>query len=164
MDSRRDLALVLCVVALGVFVIAVAWSFPPALIADTIGPRAFPFGIGILLVVGGGAVAIQRLRAMNAAGGYQVEAEGNADEPEHPSSGLRAGALIASTFGYAALLQPLGYLIATPIFLAMALAIMKERNWVSVLSSALIYTLGTYLLFEVLLNARLPTGLLAGIL
>jgi putative tricarboxylic transport membrane protein len=164
MDSRKDLILALGAMALGIFVIAVTCSFPQALVADTVGPRAFPFGLGALFLICGGAVTIQRLRAMNAAGGFQVASEGNDDEPEHQSSALRAAAFIAVTFGYAALLKPLGFILATPIFLIAAFAIMKERNWLTVVGSAIIYTVLAYLLFEVLLDARLPKGLLAGVM
>lgn len=164
MDSRKDLVLALGIVALGVFVIAVTMSFPAPLVADSIGPRAFPFGIGALFLIGGGAVAVRRLRNMNAAEDYRVPSEGNEDEPGHPSSALRAAVLIGLAFAYAALLKPLGFLVVTPLFLVAALAIMQERKWGTVIVSAIIYTAATYLIFGVLLGARLPDGLLAGLL
>ena len=58
MDSRKDLVLALGIVALGVFVIAVTMSFPEPVVADRIGPRAFPFGLGALFLIGGRRVAV----------------------------------------------------------------------------------------------------------
>ena len=70
-------------------------------------------------------------------GGYRVTSEGNEDEPDHPASALSAAILIGSAFVYATLLKPLGFLIATPLFMVVALAIMQERNWGTVIVSAL---------------------------
>ena len=71
MDSRKDLLLALGVIALGIAVIAIAYSWPEPLIRDAVGPRAFPYGLGLLFVCGGAFVALQRLRNMHAAAGYR---------------------------------------------------------------------------------------------
>jgi putative tricarboxylic transport membrane protein len=164
MDSRKDVLVALFVIALGVAVILVTMSFPEPLIHDTVGPRAFPYGIGIIFIFGGSFVAFQRLRRMNVAGGYRVPSEGTDDEPGHPASGLRGMAMIALAFAYAAVLNPLGFVVATPIFLIAAFLLLRERRWISILASAVLYTAITYLVFGRVLNVRLPPGLLTGIL
>jgi putative tricarboxylic transport membrane protein len=164
MDSRKDLIFAVGVVALGIAVILIAHSWEEPLIRDAVGPRAFPYGLGLLFILGGGFVVAQRLRNMNAAGGYQVASEGNEDEADYPASGLRGIAMILLAFAYAAVLNPLGFVVATPAFLLLAFLLMQQRSWTVMLLTAFIYTAATYLVFGRVLNVRLPPGLLTGIL
>ena len=61
------------------------------------------------------------------------------------------------------LLKPLGFLLATPPFVALALMLMQERKPLLVVVTSLVYTAATYLIIVILLGARLPAGVLAGI-
>jgi putative tricarboxylic transport membrane protein len=158
MDTRRDLILAVCVVVLGIAVLVVAGWIRPGVYRDAVGPRAFPFAIAGLFIVGGAAVAVRRARRMNAAGGYLVETEGTGDEPDHPASFTRALAVMALTVAYAAAFNPAGYLLATPVYVAAALAVMGERRWRVVGALAVGWTLVTYVLFAQLLAVRLPVG------
>ena len=164
MDSRKDLIFAFVVIALGIAVVLITHSFEEPLIVDAVGPRAFPYGLGLILILGGGIVFAQRLRNMNASGAYQVPSEGNDDDEGHPASGIRGMTMIALAFGYAAVLDPVGFLVATPVFLVIAFLLMAERNWLTILASAIGYTAVTYVVFGHLLNIRLPPGLLSGII
>jgi putative tricarboxylic transport membrane protein len=163
MDSRKDFVFALAIIALGIAVILIARSWDEPLIQDTIGPRAFPYGIGLLFVVGGAFVAVQRVRNMNAAGHYQVSGDGHEDDEGYPASGLRALTLIGLCALYTFLLNPIGFLVATPPFVALALILMNERKPLVVSVTALSFTIVTYLLIHTLLGGRLPPGVLAGL-
>jgi putative tricarboxylic transport membrane protein len=163
MDSRKDLIFAIGVIALGLAVIYIAHSWPEPLIQDTVGPRAFPYGIGLLFVVGGAFLAVQRVRNMHASIGYQVPGEGGEDEDGVPASGLRALALIGLCAVYTLVLNPIGFLVATPPFVALALILMQERKPVLVLTTAVSFTIVTYVLIHTLLGGRLPPGVLGSL-
>jgi putative tricarboxylic transport membrane protein len=163
MDSRKDLLLAFGIIALGIAVIAIAYSWPEPLIRDAVGPRAFPYALGLLFVFGGAFVAWQRVRNMHAAG-YQVPDEGGEEEDGVPASGLRAMTIIGLCAVYTLVLNPIGFIVATPPFLALALITMKERSPVMVIVTSLAFTAITYLLIHSLLGGRLPDGVLEGML
>ncbi len=164
MDSRKDLIFSIGVIALGLAVIYIAHSWPEPLIQDTVGPRAFPYGLGLLFVIGGAFLAVQRVRNMYASFGYQVPGEGGEDEDGVPASGVRALTLIGLCAVYTLLLNPIGFLVATPFFVALALILMEERKPLLVLTTSVAFTVVTYLLIHTALGGRLPEGLLSGLL
>jgi putative tricarboxylic transport membrane protein len=163
MDSRKDLLFSFGVIALGIAVIAIANSWPEPLIRDAVGPRAFPYGLGLLFVLGGAFVAWQRLRNMYAAAGYVVPDEGGEEEDGVPASGLRALTLIGLCAVYTLVLNPIGFLAATPPFVALALILMEERKPLLVLTTSVSFTVVTYVLIHTLLGGRLPPGVLGAL-
>lgn len=164
MDSRKDLLLSFGVIALGIAVIAIAYSWPEPLIRDAVGPRAFPYGLGLLFVLGGGFVVFQRLRNMHASNGYHVPDEGGEEEDGVPASGLRAMTMIGLCALYTYLLNPIGFIVLTPPYIALSLITMKERSPVLVVTTSLAFTAITYLLIHTVLGGRLPEGILEGML
>ena len=159
MDRRIDLALAGFIVALGVFVIVTTTKINNRLALDSVGPRAFWYAVGIALVIGGAIVSIGRLMTWKRGEGNLVTGSGaEEDEPGISASAVRAFALIGDTFLYAALFNPLGYLLATPLYIVSALAIMGERRWLRTALVALIFTVGCYYVFAQVLGARLPVG------
>jgi hypothetical protein len=59
---------------------------------------------------------------------------------------------------YAVLLMPLGYLIATPPFVALGLSRDGRAASGYTVVIPLVWTVTTYLLFSQLLNVRIPVG------
>jgi putative tricarboxylic transport membrane protein len=158
MDTRRDLALALAVACLGLAILVMTGSIRTGIARDVIGPRAFPYAIGALLLLGGMALAARRFRNMNRSGHFQAPEEGTPDNPDHPASARRAGLVMAISVVYAVLLMPLGYLITTPVFVASAFLVMNERRRLYTVVIPLVWTVSTYLLFSQLLNVRIPVG------
>jgi putative tricarboxylic transport membrane protein len=158
MDRRVDLAMAIVIIALGVFLVISAGEIRLGLMKDPIGPRAFFYGIGGLFIVGGGIIAGRRVRNWRAAPANELVSEGTADEPEYPASAKRAGALFALSITYAFLIQPLGYLLSTPLFIAGGLIIMGERGWKLIAALSLTFTVVAYIVFAQLLNIRIVVG------
>ena len=158
MDRRLDILLSLTFIALGVFVIVAASTISTGIYRDPVGPRAFFYGCAAMFILGGMATIGQRLMSWRSEPGNIVEAEGSEDEAGHPASAARAGLLILSTLVYAWLLQPLGYLIATPLFIAATLVLLRVRGVVKLAAISLIFTLVAYLVFAQLLEVRIPVG------
>jgi hypothetical protein len=116
------------------------------------GPRAFPVLLGIALAALGVAVALSAF-----AGAKPPEVE--TTEPVT----RREARVVAATFGllmlYAFLLDKLGFLIATPTVVLLALhGILRVRAWLVGLSLAAGLTGACWLFFVVLLKAPLPLG------
>jgi len=116
------------------------------------GPRAFPLLLGVVLVALGVAVTWFAIAATG-----PVEAE-STEEPTR-----REMQIVASTFGlfmlYAFLLDKVGFLIATPAAVVLALhGILRTRAWIASLSLAVGLTGACWLFFVLLLKAPLPRG------
>ena len=158
MDTRIDLLVAVAVALFGAAVIAVALTIPDGLYRDAVGPRRVPIGVGLLILGCGAVLALRRLRRLAPTQGWRAEEEGTADEPGHPASLGRAVAVMALTVAYAAALKPLGYLIATPLFVAGALWAMDERRPAKLAMIAILWTAATYVVFAQVLGVRIPVG------
>ena len=158
MDRRIDLAVALAFAAFGLFVIVQAAGIPAGVMRDPIGPRAaFYVGGGVML--GGGLIlAARRLASWRGISDHMVPNEGTPDEPGHPASTRRAFLIVAACLIYALLFQPLGYLLATPPFVFLALFVMGERHWPVTAAIALIFTGTAYVVFAQVLGVRVPVG------
>ncbi|GFG54138.1 hypothetical protein CQY20_21005 [Mycolicibacterium agri] len=158
MNKYIDLAGSVLIAALGAFVLAVAFSYaPPKVVFDAIGPMGFPKAIGAFLLVGGLVQSVRNIAYIRRFGKWAPE-EGVADEPDHPTSKWRGLGFIAGCFGYVALLEPLGFLIATPLAITAGLWAMGYANWVRRVAVALAFTVVGFLVFELVLAVPLPAG------
>jgi putative tricarboxylic transport membrane protein len=68
----------------------------------------------------------------------------------------RIGLILASLIGYALLLEPLGYVVATALLLALLLVAFAERRSWWQPASAVVVSVGTYYVFRILLAVPLP--------
>ncbi len=79
--------------------------------------------------------------------------------PRWPKIAIALGALLA----YFLLLEPIGYLAVTFLFILGALKIIEPGSWRSALAEAMAATLFSYVLFEVWLKVPLPKGFWPGL-
>jgi len=86
--------------------------------------------------------------------------KGDAQNVQFGISWPRFFVLIAVCFGYALLLDTLGYLIATFFFLLAVFKIARLEGWKLRLILSLVFSIAFYLLFKVALGVMLPAGLL----
>jgi putative tricarboxylic transport membrane protein len=63
-----------------------------------------------------------------------------------------------SIFTYAILLNPLGFVLTTTLFIGFLLVTIEPQRWYTVVIGALSASLASYLLFDVLLRVQLPKG------
>jgi len=75
----------------------------------------------------------------------------------------RPAILIAGLFVYSIVLDSLGYVIATIILAAVVLRVLDTKTWWKLAVISLALSIGTYLLFDRLLDVSLPAGILAGL-
>jgi hypothetical protein len=112
-----------------------------------------------MLTIGGALLAIRRAVRWRQEGSIVPE-EGTADDAGvEPGSAQRAISIWVVAFVYVLALPTIGYLVATPLFLAAVLWLFSVRG-AMLLVLPLGFTVPVYLIFVVLLNVRLPTGFL----
>lgn len=158
MNKYIDLVGSLLIVALGVFVLAVAFSYPPPkVVFDAIGPMGFPKAIGVFLVLGGLIQSARTAIYIRKYGKWSPE-EGISDEPEYPSSKWRALIFIAGCFVFILLMQPLGFLISMPLAIVAALWSMDYANWTRRIVVAIGFNIFAFATFELVLGVPLPAG------
>ena len=162
MDRRFDLAAAAAFVALGLFVIYQATTIRSGMVRDPLGPRAAFYLTGGVMAVGGLILIVRSLRAWTRAPDHLMTNEGVEDEPGHASSAARAFLLIGACLLYGLTFDLLGYLIATPLFIAGALAILGQRQWLPVATIAVLFTVINYVVFAQALGVRVPVGPLTG--
>jgi putative tricarboxylic transport membrane protein len=159
MDRRIDVAVALCFAAFGLFMMIHATGIKLGMAKDPVGPRAFFYGCGAVMFVGGVFLVAQRLRHWKAYGGRNlIPTEGTADEEGYPASATRAFAVAGASILYALSMPWLGYLLATPLFIMAALAILGHRRWTGMVALAVSFTVVFYVIFAQVLNVRIPVG------
>jgi putative tricarboxylic transport membrane protein len=152
-------ALILVAVGIAILVIGETTIRTGTVSGDKLGPTAFPRVVGCLLVVCGGGVVIGTIRA-RLAGRPAVSLGGAEDEPGVSASAVRAFTIMGATMGYTAVMGPLGYLVATPLYLAATLLILKVRHKRMLFVVCVLMPIGLYYVFAQLLGVLLPAGIL----
>jgi len=110
-------------------------------------PGFFPFWGGVVLVVLSGLLLIQAL-------------SGRSKGAEAFGALWRPMIMIIGLIVYVAILDTLGYIIATLVLSIVLLRVLgTKRAWVLALA-ALLISFGSYILFDRLLNVTLPAGIL----
>lgn len=111
---------------------------------SAVGPDIFPIGLGILLILLSMRLLYETFR-------YKPES-GNGDAVQYRKFlVIFIGAVL-----YAALLEPLGYVITTFAFLLLAFQTMERGKWIQSLVIAGAFSFGVYYLFAEFLGGSLP--------
>ena len=125
------------------------WALPTMAIGDPLGPKAFPYLLGILLVMSSALLLLESLTRNR----VFDEARGRVSRPR-----TVAGVAAASCLFFA-LLEPLGYLIAFTLYLFLVMLWLHRKRPVTCLAVAVLFTLGSYALFVKGLDISLAKGL-----
>lgn len=160
MNRRMDGFIAIGFAILGMILLTAALTFPPPRIArDPVGPMGLPLGLALIFIVGGSLQAYKSLWLDRALGPI-VPPDGPDDEPGYPVSARRGVAFVLGGLAYVLLLAPLGYLIATPVFIALGLWALdyRSRRGIAVISVA--FTLVAFVVFSSVLRVPVPTGIL----
>ena len=162
MDRRIDLAVAAAFMLLGLFIIFEATAIKSGMMRDPIGPRAAFYVTGGIMALGGLFLVVKALIGFRRSSSNLVASEGVEDEAGYPASAVRAFQLMGACLLYGLTFNLLGYLIATPLFIAAALFIVGERNRMSIAMIAILFTVINYIVFAQLLGVRIPVGPLTG--
>jgi hypothetical protein len=161
-DQVRDLLVATLFVAIGTTIAVTAWRAPePFRSVDILGPNRFPFYVGTGIALFALFVIVKQgfhlVRGTFQEGAFEIPGQAN-DEPGKPASGTRAAAMMAILLFHVFLWEPLGFLLASVLFVVSAMRLMLESSWRLTVGTAVGYALVTYILFGLLLNVALPLG------
>ena len=158
MDKRIELAVSVVVILYGIFLIVEAMHIDEGMMPDPVTSRGMPLYTGIFILIGGIILTIVRLMTWSMMPGHFVLGEGHEDEEGYPASCLRAFSIVLAAWISLWLMKPMGYLIATPLFLFAGLWAMGKRSWWGLIGFPVIYTLLTWYIFSQPLQVILPLG------
>lgn len=151
-STRVERVLAAALVCAGLGVLALAMRLPAATAADPVGPRGFPVLLALVLLACGAALAIgPRIPA-----GARVPA--SAPEARGPLAPRPLLGAIALTALYLRVLEPAGYLLATPPYLAALLWLQGGITPRAFLLTVVGLPAALYALFAVAMRVPLPGG------
>ena len=114
-------------------------------------PGFFPFVGGVLLLVLSSILLVQAFRGQ----GLANKAFGELRRPI---------ILIVAMVIYVAILEEIGFVLATVMLSAMVLRILDTKSWWVLVAASLVLSVGSYVLFDRLLGVTLPGGVLTRLL
>lgn len=152
--QRRDSITAICWIILGLAITIWSSTFPFGG-WDSLGPGILPFGCGLILILLGSILF------------FQAKSRVREKTPEvltplipHGVAFSRVALTLAGMLLSVMLLQFLGYVITTFLLILLLMRANEPQRWRVDLFYTCVFTVGSYLLFQVLLKAPLPTGFL----
>jgi putative tricarboxylic transport membrane protein len=153
----KDMTAGIFSVLLGLGYLVAAFRIPVFDTGDEIGPRAFPFMISAVVICCGLALILKELKSRNRKSfswGFISER----------GIWLRILITIAAGIIYGLVLDWLGYVIATFFFMIVVASIINIGRHLQNIIIAAIFSIVTFVAFEVILKLSLPRGILGGVL
>lgn len=113
------------------------------------GPGFLPFGVGMVLGFLSFILFFQSFKE-------KQEKENPLEEKRWKNIFL----VLAFLFTYAFLIEKIGFVISTLLFVGAIMKIIEAKRWLVVIVVSVAASFGTYLIFEVWLQTQLPKGIL----
>jgi hypothetical protein len=170
---RKEMVATAAVIAVALAYLYMALQLPASASRSqaALGPRAYPMLIGVLLLLAVVAFAVQLLLAHRAARREMDAAGAEAGSRGHESTQASGAfnwrgvtAFLAATVVYLWLLDGLGFILATALYLFTGILIVGNRrpDGARALLGPAVFAIATsviaFVLFAVALNLRLPAG------
>jgi putative tricarboxylic transport membrane protein len=150
--SRSDRYASLFFLALAAFICQQSMGYGVGTL-DRPGPGFLSFGAGAAM----GLLALAFLIGTFLKGQANSEPSGEAEESGHTA---KVVAISVALFVYAVVVNWLGFLLATLLFVFFLFRIVETESWWRSLLKGLLVTAGNYLVFVVWLGINLPKGVL----
>jgi putative tricarboxylic transport membrane protein len=163
--SRREIAIAVFLAVFGGAVIALSGKIESGVYTDPLGPRVFPYALGVGIMLCGlllGVGAFFRWQPERA--GLLSDAGGAEEGERGPFSPTRLLAVVVATAIYVAAFEPVGYLIATPLYVVAILFIHGGAPWRTLIVAPAVITIVLYLTFRFALRIPVPRGVLESFL
>jgi amino acid transporter len=122
---------------------------------QALGPAVLPFGCGLILILLGSVLFLQGKRQDK-----QKTSEFLVPLIPHGVALKRVAFSLGALLLAATFFQSLGYILTVFCLVVFLMRTNEVQRWRSVIFYSLLFTLGSYLLFQVLLKTMLPIGFL----
>lgn len=129
---------------IGVFFITESRKIAATSYGSNVGPDIFPIGLGILLILLSIKLFIETAK-------NKQESRGG-EKPDYK----RFFIIFAAAILYIVLLEPLGYVITTFLFLLIGFQVLERGGWLKSIVIAAAFSFGVYYIFVGLLQGSLP--------
>lgn len=150
-----DRIIFVCILVLAGVYFWATTQIPTLEIGDPLGPKAFPRLLGVGLLITAAMLLAEMLRDRKLS-----KPSVATDTKAQGKTKVVVGAVVATAIFFV-LFEPLGYVIATTLFLlAMTHVFHKKGRWMVNVLTSVIYGIGSYLLFTQALGVNLPRGVL----
>jgi putative tricarboxylic transport membrane protein len=143
---------------LGVFALVEAHTIAVPASSNAVGPRAFPYAVGAILVLSAVALLVAQLR------GDRGEVEGGEDVDTSGGADWVAVAKLTGAFAaLVVLVEPLGWPIAASLMFGGTAWALGARPWWRALLVAAVLNTVVHIVFTQVLGVYLPAGPLEGV-
>ena len=132
-------------------------KLPSLEIGDPLGPKAFPRLLGLGLVITAVMLLFEMLRARKTAPAAPAAAPA---DPKDRKAYLVVAAVAGWTLLYFVMFEPLGYVIATTIYLLVLMCYFNKGKWTANVLTAVLFCTVSYVMFTKLLGVNLARGFL----
>lgn len=152
-----DRVIFVCMIVLAAIYFYATTQIPSLEIGDPLGPKAFPYLLGISLLIATGLLLAEMLTA-------KAEKEPHKTavlEKELLGHLLVIAGVVVWTGVYFAVLEALGHMITTAVYLLPLFAYFNRGKWISNVLTSVLFTIGSYLLFVQVLGVTLAKGILS---
>jgi len=146
--GRRELGLGLLLILLAIGYGWLAFGLPVRALKEVVGPDFFPKLLSGLLILLAFPLLVRGLSR-----------RGDASATEATDHWPRAGLVIGLMLVYVWALPRLGFLLATPLYLAVMIRLAGARRWPAIAGAALAITALIFVSFATLFAVPLPRGL-----
>ena len=149
-----DRVIFVCTLMLAAVYFYATSQIPSLQIGDPLGPKAFPYLLGIGLLITAGMLLAEILRARKAPDPHETALH----EKEDRSHLLVIGAVVLWTGIYFGVFELLGYMIATTVYLFVLMSYFNRGKWLANALTSVLFCVGSYLLFSHVLGVSLARG------
>lgn len=173
-SARRDLVVAVAAICLSVgYIIAATTIHVPSQQASGMTARDYPLWLGVVMLIFSVALAVSRLNQLRSPEpsepGAAADDGGDGSDPTAPGGGIttvRPVVATAAAAGYLMLLPRLGFLLATPLLVAVLVVLADtDRRYrggrlVIPVAVGCVIAVAAHIAFDGLLGVFLPGGLL----
>ncbi|WP_046176447.1 tripartite tricarboxylate transporter TctB family protein [Domibacillus indicus] len=129
---------------IGIFFVVESRKIGASSYGSNVGPDIFPIGLGVLLILLSIKLFIETIKMKSETG--------KGAKPDYK----RFLIIFAAAVLYVALLEPLGYVITTFLFLVIGFQVLEKGGWVKTILIAFAFSFGIYYVFVNVLQGSLP--------
>lgn len=141
-------------IVLGLVYSITALRLPQMAMGDRLGPKIFPYFVGIVTIITGIAMILQdrnpEKRSKKVDFGFK----------EHKNVWIKIGLLTIAGIVFGLIIDGLGYMIATALFMFFVSMLINRGRLVQNTVIAVLFSVVTYFVFGVALKLSLPRGII----